>query len=100
MKKTFDSPVLILVLGIFQYLKNIIIHIKNFFNKKRDLSNEKSPFKIYFNTTYLIDLPIATAVSSIRLEKPHSLSYHETIRTKFPSITFVSFKSKVDEAGL
>ncbi len=33
--------------------------------------------------------PIATAVSAIRLENPHSLSYQETTRTKVPSITRV-----------
>src|SRR3546814_1127679 len=29
---------------------------------------------------------IATAVSAIRLEKPHSLSYHDSTRTRLPSI--------------
>ena len=43
---------------------------------------------------------IATAVSLIRLEKPHSLSYQDMTRTKRPSITWVSCKSKVEEAGL
>jgi len=34
-------------------------------------------------------LPIATAVSAMRLEKPHSLSYHDITRTSVPSITLV-----------
>ena len=34
-------------------------------------------------------LPIATAVSIMRLEKPHSLSYHAITRTRVPSITLV-----------
>ncbi len=33
--------------------------------------------------------PIATAVSAIRLEKPHSLSYQDTTRTSVPSMTRV-----------
>ena len=32
----------------------------------------------------------AMVVSSMRLEKPHSLSYHDTTFTKRPSMTFVS----------
>ena|GEM_PF-3081780 len=36
-----------------------------------------------------ISLPIATAVSAIRFEKPHSLSYHDSTETKVPSITLV-----------
>ena len=35
----------------------------------------------------------ASVVSSIRFEKPHSLSYHEQIFTSLPSITFVSVES-------
>ena len=34
-------------------------------------------------------LPMATAVSAMRLEKPHSLSYQERTRTSLPSITLV-----------
>ena len=33
--------------------------------------------------------PMATAVSTMRFENPHSLSYHDMTRTKFPSITLV-----------
>ena len=36
-----------------------------------------------------ITLLIATAVSTIRQENPHSLSYQDMTRTSVPSITFV-----------
>ena len=36
-----------------------------------------------------ISFAIATAVSAMRFEKPHSLSYQESTRTKLPSITLV-----------
>jgi|GEM_PF-7013924 len=42
---------------------------------------------------------IAAAVSSMRQEKPHSLSYQLMTRTKVPSMTFVSFSAKMDERG-
>src|SRR5215510_1841799 len=42
----------------------------------------------------------ATVVSSIRLAKPHSLSYQEQTFTSVPAETFVSVASKIDEAGL
>ena len=42
--------------------------------------------------------PIATAVSDIRLEKPHSLSYHDRMRTRVPSMTVVWVRSKVELA--
>src|ERR1700739_842082 len=41
----------------------------------------------------------ATAVSSMRVEKPHSLSYQLDTFTRRPA-TFVSVASNVDEAGL
>ena len=41
---------------------------------------------------------IASIVSSIRLEKPHSLSYHEQTLTRRPPIARVSSASTVDEA--
>ena len=41
----------------------------------------------------------ATAVSSMRLEKPHSLSYHDITRTSVPSITLVWSMWKIDERG-
>ena len=51
--------------------------------------------------TNLVELaPIETAVSAMRLEKPHSLSYHDSTRTKLPGITLVCVASNVLEAGL
>src|SRR5208282_5271412 len=44
-------------------------------------------------------LPIATAVSIMRLEKPHSLSYHDMTRTSVPSITLVWSMWKTAECG-
>jgi hypothetical protein len=38
-------------------------------------------------------------VSSIRFEKPHSLSYQAHTFTSVPSDTLVSVASKMDEAG-
>ena len=46
-----------------------------------------------------ISLPIATAVSAMRLEKPHSLSYHDITRTSVPSITLVWSMWKTEECG-
>ena len=46
-----------------------------------------------------ISLPIATAVSAMRLEKPHSLSYHDITRTNVPSITLVWSMWKIEECG-
>ena len=45
-------------------------------------------------------LAIAAAVSTIRFEKPHSLSYQLTTRTSLPSSTAVSRLSTVELAGL
>ena len=44
-----------------------------------------------------ISFAIATAVSAMRFEKPHSLSYQESTRTKLPSITLVWSRWKIDE---
>ena len=46
-----------------------------------------------------ISLPIATAVSDMRFEKPHSLSYHVRIRTSRPSITLVWSMWNTEECG-
>src|SRR5437899_1365956 len=46
-----------------------------------------------------ISLPIATAVSIIRLEKPHSLSYHDITRTSVPSITLVWSMANTEECA-
>ena len=43
--------------------------------------------------------PIATAVSAMRLEKPHSLSYQDITRTSVPFCTLVWSMWKVDECG-
>src|SRR5437879_1971367 len=43
--------------------------------------------------------PIATAVSPMRLEKPHSLSYQDITRTSVPFCTLVWSTWKVDECG-
>src|SRR5260221_14658189 len=45
-------------------------------------------------------LAMTSAVSSMRFEKPHSLSYHDSTRTKPPSTTWVWRRSKVELAGL
>jgi UTP--glucose-1-phosphate uridylyltransferase len=47
-----------------------------------------------------MSFPIATAISAMRLEKPHSLSYQAITETKLPSITLVWSSAKEDEAGL
>ena len=47
-----------------------------------------------------ISFAIAPAVSTMRFEKPHSLSYQLTTRTSLPSITAVSRLSMVELAGL
>ena len=42
---------------------------------------------------------ISIAVSVIRVEKPHSLSYQERTRTNLPSRIWVCAEAKVDEWG-
>ena len=42
----------------------------------------------------------SAAVSLMRFEKPHSLSYQDSTRTSPPSTTCVCVASKVEEAGL
>ena len=44
--------------------------------------------------------PNSTAVSLMRFEKPHSLSYHAITRTSAPSTTCVCVASKVEDIGL
>ncbi len=44
-----------------------------------------------------ISFAIATAVSAMRFEKPHSLSYQESTRTKLPSMTLVWSRWKIEE---
>jgi len=43
---------------------------------------------------------MAIAVSGIRFEKPHSLSYQDNTRTKLPPMTWVWVESNVELAGL
>src|SRR5579872_971566 len=45
------------------------------------------------------NFPIATATSAMRLEKPHSLSYHDITRTSVPFCTLVWSMCKVEECG-
>ena len=52
-----------------------------------------------FRSTYFACIS-ATVVSSMRLLKPHSLSYHEQTFTSLPSMTFVKLESYSDDAGL
>src|SRR6202035_3328135 len=47
----------------------------------------------------LYRLPNRAAVSDIRLEKPHSLSYQPNTRASAPSTTAVCVASKVHDAG-
>src|SRR5512134_2193345 len=54
---------------------------------------------IYFAVATPISANTA-ATSSIRLENPHSLSYHEDTLTSVPSETRVSVESKIELAGL
>src|SRR5918998_934406 len=42
---------------------------------------------------------IATAVSLMRFEKPHSLSYHDRMRQSLPPMTFVWSMWNTDECG-
>ena len=46
-----------------------------------------------------ISFASATAVSDMRFEKPHSLSYQDRMRTKVPSMTLVWSRWKIDERG-
>src|SRR3984957_1300545 len=46
-----------------------------------------------------ISLAIARAVSAIRVEKPHSLSYQLRTRASLPSITWVWGRATVEEAA-
>src|SRR5205807_70879 len=48
---------------------------------------------------FQISFPIATAVSIMRLEKPHSLSYHDSTATRLPSMTLVWSMWNTDERG-
>src|SRR6056297_940208 len=80
-------------------------------SEKRDIKRKKDgqfPTRLQKPCTALvregskadqISLPIATAVSAMRLEKPHSLSYQLRIRTMLPSITLVWSVWNTEECG-
>ena len=53
----------------------------------------------YHHSAPYSNLPMTPAVSTMRLEKPHSLSYQLNTRTNLPSITAVSRLSMVELAG-
>ena len=46
-----------------------------------------------------ISFAMATAVSAMRLEKPHSLSYQDSTRTKLPSITLVCVEVRTSRSA-
>ena len=56
---------------------------------KRKKPAGSAGFRIALLGKIQISLPIATAVSAMRFEKPHSLSYQLRMRTILPSITLV-----------
>ena len=78
------------------------------FNRRADgavvslSSQKKRPFRGVLLLATLQDyfaFISATVVSSMRFEKPHSLSYHDDTFTRRPD-TLVRVASKFDEAGL
>ena len=62
-----------------------------------ELSRHGSPAFAGVTPNPQISFAIATAVSAMRFEKPHSLSYQESTRTKLPSITLVWSRWKIEE---
>src|SRR5690349_12301349 len=61
---------------------------------------ESVPFRAGPSTAVPAPQPtfaMATAVSDMRLETRHSLSYQVSTRTKLPSMTLVSLSAKIDE---
>ena len=61
------------------------------------ITTKRMRYVLCSNYDAYISLPIATAVSAIRQEKPHSLSYQLSTRTNLPSSTFVCAGAKFDE---
>lgn len=59
---------------------------------------EKAAFDTHCGRSQ-ISLPIATAVSDIRFEKPHSLSYQVRMRHIVPSMTLVWSRWKIELCG-
>ncbi len=68
-----------------------------FRERRRFKGGASGPMPQAFSRRPQSSLPIATAVSAMRLEKPHSLSYQESTRTSLPSITFVWSMWNTDE---
>src|ERR1700734_3766666 len=69
-------------------------------NQRRTLRNASArPPPAFAGVTQnpQVSFAIATAVSAIRLEKPHSLSYQDSTRTKLPSITLVWSRAKIED---
>lgn len=60
-------------------------------------SKERAPNSQNLKLPPQIVFANATAVSDMRLEKPHSLSYQESTRTKLPSMTLVWSIAKIEE---
>ncbi len=65
---------------------------------------KKNPTRLLWSGPLMTDplrdqmvLAKATAVSDIRLEKPHSLSYQDKTRTNVPSMTLVWSFAKIEE---
>lgn len=58
---------------------------KGLVQKPLDFCAFAQPLRAFVHMVFAI----ATAVSLIRFEKPHSLSYHDRIRQNFPPITLV-----------
>lgn len=52
---------------------------------------------VLYRVRYYNSFDNFSAKSQTLLEYPFSLSYQETTLTKFPSITIVSFESKIEE---
>ncbi len=67
-------------------------------NKKTCAAGWPRRFSCEARRNYLAFIS-ATVVSSMRFEKPHSLSYHDDTLTRRPD-TLVKVESKFDEAGL
>gem|GEM_PF-3812456 len=65
---------------------------------KRKKAPARGAFYLLHHADYLAFIS-ATVVSSMRFEKPHSLSYHDDTFTRRPD-TLVRVESKFDEAGL
>src|SRR3984885_2207498 len=66
---------------------------------QQDRARYSDPVRKVHGAVPYSSLLIATAVSAMRLEKPHSLSYQDITRTKLPFCTLVWSMWNVDECG-